>query len=331
VVIKRPAAGEAARLLAALRTGAGGQSEAAAARLVVLGARAAPHVLEALASEVDEVQASRLVSLLGQLPTSRGTLAALDASLQDRRPAVARAALDAWGTLLSAPDAAVAAQALDRLTALALDESQDVALRARAAKVLATSFPGHELRPLLDRLAADRTPEIRAAVTGAQEEWTDLAPDADPETVRRFVGENGDTAPLPDLHRLVVLARERSAADPAQGAQWAAVRAAVHHALAQRGSTVALYDLREMLLRSPTPPPLGALSALALVGDASCVDALADAYDRLDDSWTREQLVRVFRAIASRTKMSRRHASMKRLVAVDHPILAALPAKKTSK
>jgi hypothetical protein len=73
------------------------------------------------------------------------------------------------------------------------------------------------------------------------------------------------------------------------------------------------------------------LSALATVGDASCVDAIAEAYDRVDDRWTREQLTRAFEAIVSRGRLGRRHAALKRLAARNHPLLAGLPAGRVAK
>lgn len=331
MVIKRPAGGDAARLVTDLGSGASGKAEAAAARLVVLGARAIPHVLQALAGDLSEDEASRLVPLLGQLPASREVLGALDAAMRDGRPAVVAAAVDAWGAQLTAPDGAVAAQALDRLMAVALDDTRDGGTRARAVRVLGAVLPGDELRPLMARLAEDALPEVRAAAAPPSTPVPaedPLAPEADAETVRQFVATAGDTAPLADLHRLVVHARARESSDPGQTAQWIAVRAAVHQALAQRGSTVALYDLRELLEGATSPPPVAALSALATIGDASCVDALAEAYDRVDDRWTRDQLGRALAAIASRLGISRRHAALKRLAARDHPILAALPGKK---
>ena len=94
MVIKRPAGSEAARLVTDLRSGASGKAEAATARLAVLGARAIPHVLQALAGDLNEDEAARLVALLGQLPASRDVLGALDAAMRHGRPAVVAAAVD---------------------------------------------------------------------------------------------------------------------------------------------------------------------------------------------------------------------------------------------
>lgn len=312
-----------------LRSGTNAEAEAAAARLVVLGARAVPHVLQSLTASGSDTEAARLVAVLGQLPPSRDVVVALDAALHDPRRPVSTAALAAWGALLSAANAAVAAQALDRLTAIALDGTLDGEPRARATGWLA-ALPGDEIRPLLARLAADPVPEVRLAATSQRDTAAEspFSPGAGPDVVRQFVHASGNTAPLPDLHRLVVLARERAAAAPVEAPEWTAARAAVHQALAQRGSTVALYDLREMLLRGDAPLPVAALSALATVGDASCVDAMAEAYDRLDDQWTREQLARALEAIVARERPARRPAVVKRLSGRNHPLLAGLAAKR---
>lgn len=330
MVIKRPAGGDAARLVDALASGAEDAAQAAAARLVVLGERATPHVLQSLAQDVPEAGAARLVTLLGQLPPSRDVLAALDAALRDARATVAAAALEAFGAQLTAPDAAVAAHALDRLTEYALDNERPGQQRAEAVRLLVATLPPVEVNPLLVRLALDPTPEVRAAASRAPEPDAPgpFSPSADADAVRQYVAKGGHDAPLPDLHRLVVLARDRSRADSADATHWLAARAAVHDALAHRGSTVALYDLRELIGGAKSPPPIAALSALTLIGDASCIDAVTGAYDRLDDGWTREQLLKAFSAIVARAGLGRRHAAIRRLVERNHPLVAALPTKK---
>ena len=147
--------------------------------------------------------------------------------------------------------------------------------------------------------------------------------------MRQHVAKTGHDAPLPDLHRLGgARARSRPTRNPPTRARWLAVRAAVHDVLAHRGSTVALYDLRELIGTAKSPPPVAALSALTLIGDASCVDAVVEAYDRIDDGWTRDQLVKVFGAIVARAGLGRRHAALRRLAERDHPLVATLPAKK---
>jgi hypothetical protein len=332
-MIKRPAGEEAARLVADLTGTDGGSAEAAAARLVVLGTRAVRHVLHALAGPLPDAGTARLVLLLAHLPASRDTLGALGHALSDPREPVVAAALDAWGTLLGAADDGLAAEALDRLTAVALDEMRPGDHRAHAIRLLTAALPGDELRPLRARLAGDPAAEVRDAAARAEPAAADdpFSEEADAEAVRRFVAASGDTAPLPALHRLVVRAREREGAGPRDAAQWRAVRAALHQTLAQRGSTVALYDLREWVSGSASPIPVAALSALGMIGDASCLDAIVSAYDRIDDAWTREQLGRTFAGIAARAGVGRRHAIVRRLAAVGHPIVTSLPSPKAGR
>ena len=98
------------------------------------------------------------------------------------------------------------------------------------------------------------------------------------------VAAHGATAPLSELHRTLehARARQHAAATVDEAGDWMAARGAVHQALALRGSTVALYDLRELLERLEGPPPVGAIAALRQVGDATCLDAIATAWTRID-------------------------------------------------
>ena len=97
---------------------------------------------------------------------------------------------------------------------------------------------------------------------------------------------------------------------------WRAARGALHQALALRGSRLAIYDLRETLDETREPLPVSFLAALHVVGDESCVEPLARAFARTpDDPRWRHQLGAAFRAIASREKVTRRHAAFKRIAA----------------
>ena len=68
--------------------------------------------------------------------------------------------------------------------------------------------------------------------------------------------------------------REGVGAGGRRGDEWTTARAAAHVALAQRGSRLALYDLRESLERA-APLPVEFLTALSLIGDASCLEPIA--------------------------------------------------------
>jgi hypothetical protein len=96
--------------------------------------------------------------------------------------------------------------------------------------------------------------------------------------------------------------------------------------LAARGSTVALYDLRETIERGEQAP-VEMIAAIAAIGDKTCLEPIAAAYTRLAEQparqspeqgapasdWWREHLAVAFRTIAAREKLNERHAVTKRL------------------
>lgn len=167
------------------------------------------------------------------------------------------------------------------------------------------------------RPARDKAP----APASAEGAWTLAAADAglpaDPGPVREALGREGEEAPLSRLHRLVVAlaARERAESDAAARGAWRAVRGAAHQVLGDRGSRVALYDLRESLERDTDPLPVGMLAALERLGDQSCLDPIATAFARVTDAWQRERLREAAAAIIRRERLTRRSALLKRLEA----------------
>jgi hypothetical protein len=54
------------------------------------------------------------------------------------------------------------------------------------------------------------------------------------------------------------------------------------------------------------------LTALSLVGDPSCIEAIAAAHARAKDAWWREQLARVFREVVARERLTRRHRAVRK-------------------
>jgi hypothetical protein len=91
----------------------------------------------------------------------------------------------------------------------------------------------------------------------------------------------------------------------------------VHQALAARNSRLALYDLRDSLLE-PDRLPVAFLAALEEIGDETCLETLAAAYEassRSGDAWWREHVAAAFRAIMQREGLTRRHAAVKRAMA----------------
>jgi hypothetical protein len=114
-----------------------------------------------------------------------------------------------------------------------------------------------------------------------------------------------------------VRVREGSMSAGPRRDEWRAARGALHQALALRGSRVAVYDLRETIEEAREPLPVSFLAALHVIGDESCVESLAAAYARTpnDDARWRHQLGAAFRAITRREKITRRHATFKRIAA----------------
>ena len=75
-----------------------------------------------------------------------------------------------------------------------------------------------------------------------------------------------------------------------------------------------MYDLREALEHGGHPLPVEFVSALKRVGDASCLEPLAAAFDRGggDKLWKRH-LSEAFETIAHRLKLTKRSAVLKRI------------------
>ena len=80
-----------------------------------------------------------------------------------------------------------------------------------------------------------------------------------------------------------------------------------------------LYDLREALAKASSALPVDFLAALSKAGDASCLEAVADAYERAATDpeggqvWWRAHLADAFHNICAREGITRRHAAAKRL------------------
>ena len=136
----------------------------------------------------------------------------------------------------------------------------------------------------------------------------------DPEALRQALVHGGGALALPLVHRIIERVREREALVPAgRRPEWLRARAAAHVVLANRGSRLALYDLCESLKAGAAPLPVEFLTALSLVGNASCLEAIAAAHQRWDDEWWRQHLADSFHSIVERERITRRHAVMKRI------------------
>ena len=288
MVIKRSSAREVSALLAELESGTEAAREAAVARLSVIGTRAVAGLLSLL--ESSSVPAAR-----------EGALAALEAIGDPRAADAALACLEADEARMRGAAAALlrrllesarGAAVLDGLTAIAVDTSRPDATRLAALDAL-HHVPGPSLELISTRLRDDPSAAVRATVTGAGgtpvmppvealERAAEIALPDDPDALRQWLAVAGGDTSLPTLHRLVqrVRDRERESAVEVRRREWMTARAAVHQVLSARGSTVALYDLRETI-ESGEPAPVEMLAALEAVGDRTCLEPIASAYARL--------------------------------------------------
>ena len=304
--------------------------EAAVARLTVLGARAVDKLTAVLESEVPSRARVAALQTLEAIASPR----ALDPALQavdDRDPAVALAAVSMVRTFLRS---AHGADVTDRLAQLAIDAQRQPDVRLAAMQAL-SDLTSAELRPLWNVLAQDSHPAVRAraetAVSQRPVAPTDPLRDVtaaaegelpdDPVALGRAISEAAGSIALPVLHQIIERIREREAREPPRHRlEWTSARASAHLALANRGSRLALYDVRESLERATTPLPVEFLAALSLVGDAGCLEAVAAAYAKSGGSsgaqtdWWRQHLASAFQTIVKRERLTRRHALMKKIL-----------------
>lgn len=328
MVIKRSSAPEIDTLLAGLDAENEVRREAAVARLAVIGARAVSGLLE----------------VLRRAPSPRTRVAALQAL----EPTLDPRALDAALACLDASDTSVAVQAvsvvrrylatvegpraIDRLAAIAVDAARDQALRLAAVDAL-SDIPGRTVRPIWRRLKDDTDPLVRHRarlplgldrpepdpLVALEAAAAGTLPD-EPRALGTAIAAAGGDAPLPTLHRVieVLRLRERDAGEQARAAEWRAARGALHQVLASRGSTVALYDLRETIEHATAAVPADFVTALAAIGDRTCLDALAGAYAQAPraagaQDWWRARLASAFQDIVGREALTERHAALKRV------------------
>jgi hypothetical protein len=185
------------------------------------------------------------------------------------------------------------------------------------------------VEPVRRKLARDADPAVRrrtgaglgadAALDSSWHEAIEGRLPPSPDQLKAAVQTFAVTAPLTDLQRLVdrIRTREGREKDASVRREWRVVRGAVHQALAARGSRLALYDVRDSLL-DPDQLPVGFLAAVEEIGDATCIEPLAAAYEassRSGDIWWRDHVANAFRAIVRREGLTRRHVVVKRALA----------------
>jgi HEAT repeat protein len=329
-------------LLADLRSPDAVTREAAVARLTVIGSRAVDRLI-ALAESAGERAAAR--SAAWRTLEAIGDPRALDPALR----ALASTNIDAEAGAAASSVARVfvrgprGAAVVDGLTSVALDRSRPDGLRLAALRALRTLEPA-TIAPLLASLADDPSAVVRRVRFQADQQRAASAlpqerepfrgspkrdqreggsraiadaaeralPD-DPDALRAAIA-HGDDVPLQHLVRIVERVRVREGAEPAaRRDRWRKVRGAAHVALAKRGSRLALHDLRESLERRVDTMPVELATALSLIGDASCLEAIAAAHAKTRDPWWRQHLADAFYTIVTREKLTQRHAVMKRI------------------
>jgi HEAT repeat protein len=289
------AGGEVARLLSELRDSDSIRRDAAIARLRVIGARAID-ALFTLAQSGDAAGA-RLTALkaLEGFDDPRVVDAVLPL-LRDTEPSVVAAAvavLRQWVTRERGT------RVLDALTSVALAQDRDPGLRLAALDAIG-ELPRHLVAPVFERVAIGAPP-----VAGSD----------DLHVLQEWLAEHGN-APLSEIHALIARLRdsERTEGSAIRREQSLRVRGAAHAVLATRGSTVALYDLRETFDAATTLLPLDYLTAVAAIGDASCLEPMARAWAAVPgESWWRERLSDAASDIMRRGKLTGRSGVVKRI------------------
>ena len=290
--------------------------EAAIARLAVIGRRATDRLIGAFGSDTPATVKIAILQALERIADPR-SLPLISAALNE--PAdIAVTAAAGLKPLLDSTEPSISASALDALVAVALDPTRERRVRLAAHAALKDIPPG--MLAKITEAVETAGPKGRKKATyddAVLEDAVDGRLPGNPEELRQAVVVKGSTAPLVSLQKLIDVIRTREGGAENQKLAWQQVRGAAHQALALRGSRLGLYDLRETLEGADGPLPTTFLSAMRAVGDASCVESLAAALDRAptDDLWWRHQLASALRAIARRERITKRHASMKKVLA----------------
>jgi hypothetical protein len=343
VAIRRSAAAEIEVLLADLCSDDPLARETAEARLAVIGVRAVPHLIVAFDRASSSGTRTAILKVLEATPDRRSAeLGAEQLEADDADPAVRAAAVALLGTCL---ESAESTRALDTLTAFILDAERPDALRLHALDVIERALP-HVLKPLRARLAEDPSSAIRAWASAASSagapqidprlaiEAAAAGEPADPRFLHELVPAGAAGAPLPTLHRLVEVARNReaTAGSAAERRAWLAVRGVVHLALARRGSRVAVYDLREAIAGAAEALPEGFAEAARLVGDGACLESIAELLARTPApaesamrEW-QERLAQAGRSIVEREGLTRRHGVVKKIARLSPEVASSLLA-----
>jgi hypothetical protein len=321
MTIQRSAGAEIRQLIEALGGADDTRRESAIARLAVIGPRAMEYLLQETAAATDRARAG-LLRAMERLADPRA-LAPARAALADAPPAVQTCAVGVLRALLASDKTTVSRDAFDTLVASRWIVNAWPPAAAAWDAIRETTEDARE--PCGTRCKRSRSRRSRASRRhgGAQRrrvaDATEGRLPATPAALKAALAARKGTARLTELQKLVDRVRAREQREPDAGAreEWRAVRGSVHQALAARNSRLALYDLRDSLLAADRVP-VAFLAAIEEIGDATCLDTIAAAYDASSpsgDTWLRQHLASAFRAIVQREGLTRRHAAIKRLLA----------------
>jgi hypothetical protein len=281
--------------VADVRDGSPLQRDAAVARLRVIGGRALDKLSTLLVQPTPQAVRVAALKALDGIDDARVVSLVLD-RLGDPDIEVVTGAIGVLRGWVTREDGT---RVMDALTAIALDAARPAGVRLAALDAL-SSLPRHLVDPLLQHAyAASPAPTLDDPI-GARE-W--------------LASHHG--VPLSELHDFIVHAREAEKRESAarRRQDWRMTRAAAHAVLAQRGSRVALYDLRETFGAADGPLPLDFLTAAATIGDATCLEPMARAWAAAPagETWWRDRLAGVAADIMHRTRLSGRSNVVKRI------------------
>ncbi|MEQ1871744.1 MAG: hypothetical protein ABL961_17140 [Vicinamibacterales bacterium] len=330
MVIKASSGTTVDALIAELSSTSEIRRDAAVARLSIIGERASQRLLNLAGNQQApadaRIAAFRALDAVGEPRALEAALMAID----DAHPAVA---VCAAGVARAFLHTAKGVSALDRLSETATNPARPSVVRVAAIHALAT-LHSSAVQPLLQALRVDPDPAIVEAATGTVAKTVEpvqAAPQAlldaaeralpdDPIRLRENIVTAGSTVPVTVLHRIVEHVRIREGAESGgRRAYWMAARATAHAALAQRGSRLALYDLRETIESAKGPLAVDFMTALTAIGDVNCLEPIAAAYaaaaapNAAQEDWWHRGLADAFRAIVIREELTRRHAVLKRV------------------
>jgi HEAT repeat protein len=326
VVIRASSGRQVEPLIADLSSDSTVTRDGAVARLIVIGSRAVQRLIAVVAADDvrPDVRGAALHALEG-IGDVRGYETASDA-VDSADQNVAAAAIGVLHRLLQSSRGV---EALDRLISVTVDQRRSRVVRLAAIRAL-SELQSATVQPLFEKLTCDPDSAIALAAGLGPGGTADPAatlregaegglPDS-PAPLRVALTEAAGRVPVEVLERLIERVRFREGAESGTArAEWMALRAAAHAAVADRGSRAALYDLRETFESARGPLPVEFLGAASRIGDAACLEAVAAAWAhaiesgvRLDDWWC-QRLIDVFRAIAAREKITKRHAAGKRI------------------